>query len=144
MSDKICKFCNHDNKYILSEDEVCKLFHFDVACSRDHFVVAPKRHVKTIDELSMDEYLEVMRVGKVISDKLLASNSKIEKISIIELVDRGQHFHVHFIPRYENEEAELIEYIFGEKYNFSWKDSQEIYTWNSDNVKRIRKEIQNK
>lgn len=142
MSNKICQFCDHDEKYLLLEGESYKVFHFDVACSQEHFVVASKRHVKTITELSMDEYLEVMRIGKLITEKLFLSNSKIEKYSIVELVDRGEHFHVHFIPRYKTETAELIEFVFGEKYNYSWKDFQEKYIWSSNSVISMRKEIQ--
>ena len=142
MSKSRCQFCRHNNNYLLFEEKESKIFHFDVACSQDHSVVATKRHVKTISDLTMEEYIGVMRIGKVISDKLLEQNSNIEKYSIIELVDRGEHFHVHFIPRYRNEVEELIEYVFGEKYNLSWNDSQDKYTWNQDNANRLRKEIQ--
>lgn len=70
-----------------------------------HTLILPKRHVKELTELTNEETFAVMEAAKYISEKLnmcltpdgITINQNGGKFSDLT------HFHMHVIPRYEND-----------------------------------------
>ncbi len=64
------------------------------------FVVAPKRHVEKLSELSRDERIELFDiVDKTI--KILRDNKICDRFDIIFEEKENRHFHVWIMPRHE-------------------------------------------
>lgn len=76
-----------------------------------HTLVLPKKHYENIIDIPTDLYLEVMQVVKQLTPKLLL---KLGTNSCNILNNCGtfagqtvNHFHVHIIPRYENDDLKI-------------------------------------
>lgn len=87
------------------EDELVRCFLDIDPFNEGHTLILPKRHVKELTELTHEETLAVMDAAKLISEKL---NTCLKADGITINQNGGKfsdltHFHMHVIPRYEND-----------------------------------------
>lgn len=89
-----------------------------------HMLIIPKKHLVTVDDVDSELAKHILEVEKKMHT-LLKEKLNIDGLTIVQNNDYGQevkHYHVHLIPRYEND---------------CWK-----MNFRSDNLKDI-KEIHN-
>lgn len=113
MKDNNCIFCKLANGEIptntLYEDEMFRVI-FDLSpASKGHAIILPKEHYRNLFELPDEEASKVMIVAK----KLATVMTELFEADGFNLVQNnnecaGQtvfHFHLHLIPRYENDDV---------------------------------------
>ena len=120
-----CIFCKiikgEIPSYTIYEDDKMKAFLDVNPASNGHVLLIPKTHYKnfldTPDELIKDMY----HIIKTKIYPLLEEKLKITGLSICQIGKDVNHYHIHLIPQYENEEFDF-------KYNKeNIKDVEEIY-----------------
>lgn len=120
-----CIFCKITKgeipSYTIYEDDKMKAFLDVNPVSNGHVLLIPKTHYKnfldTPDELIKDMY----HIIKTKIYPLLEEKLKITGLSICQIGKDVNHYHIHLIPQYENEEFDF-------KYNKeNIKDVEEIY-----------------
>ena len=120
-----CIFCKiikgEIPSYTIYEDDKMKAFLDVNPVSNGHVLLITKTHYKnfldTPDELIKDMY----HIIKTKIYPLLEEKLKITGLSICQIGKDVNHYHIHLIPQYENEEFDF-------KYNKeNIKDVEEIY-----------------
>lgn len=100
-----CIFCNPSKVIVNGQYTYSKLDEFPV--SKGHCLVIPKRHVKTLWELTDEELKDLYTVMKQTDDWIFEwYHPDGENIGINEGYAAGQtveHLHIHIIPRYEGD-----------------------------------------
>lgn len=91
--------------HTIYENEFVRCFLDIDPFNEGHTLILPKRHVKELTELTHEETLAVMDAAKIISEKL---NTCLKPDGITINQNGGKfsdltHFHMHVIPRYEND-----------------------------------------
>ena len=106
-----CLFCKIINGTIPSEviyeDEVVKVFLDINPTTNGDSLIVPKKHFKDFREVPNET---LNHINDVIKKLYITYQEKIhcEGLTICHNTDYGQeikHFHVHFIPRYSNDEV---------------------------------------
>ena len=122
-----CLFCKIIEGSIPSktiyEDELVKVFLDINPNTNGHCLIIPKKHIVTVNELDNDFATHIVEVEKKIY-KLLKEKLNIEGLTIVQNNELGQevkHYHVHLIPRYEDDNWNIN---FNQE---SLKDTDEIY-----------------
>lgn len=109
-----CIFCKILNKEIpahtVYEDEFVLVFLDITHGTKGHTLIIPKQHVKNVYELTDEMAENIFRVIPKISRALKAAFHPIG-INIIsnnkKPLQSVFHFHIHLVPRYENDGMEL-------------------------------------
>lgn len=100
-----CIFCKPTNVIVNGQYAYSKLDEFPV--SKGHCLVIPKRHVKTLWELTDEELKDLYTVMKQTDDWIFKwYHPDGTNIGINEGEAAGQtieHLHIHLIPRYEGD-----------------------------------------
>ena len=113
----MCVFCKILNGEIPSskiyENENCIAILDISQTTKGHTLVIPKRHVENIFELNSDECKSIMEACVYLSNKL-KDKLGVENINLLNNSGSlaGQvvmHFHMHIIPRYENDNFKVIQ-----------------------------------
>lgn len=109
-----CVFCKIINGNLpsktLYEDEIVKVIMSIDPITNGHLLVIPKNHQVNI--LDIDENF-ISHSFKLIKEKLypmLKEKLNCEGLTLLENNFLGQeikHFHIHLIPRYQNDNAEM-------------------------------------
>ena len=109
-----CVFCKIINGTLpsktLYEDEIVKVIMSIDPITNGHLLVIPKNHQVNI--LDIDENF-ISHSFKLIKEKLypmLKEKLNCEGLTLLENNFLGQeikHFHIHLIPRYQNDNAEM-------------------------------------
>ena len=99
------------------EDEKYKVI-LDVGpATRGHALILPKDHYANLYELPEETAAEVMKLAKKMmtrmTDKLKCDGFNIVQNNGEAAGQTVNHFHMHLIPRYEND-GEILKYIAGE------------------------------
>lgn len=111
----MCVFCKIINNEIPSfkvyENEYVVCFLDINASSKGHTLIVPKNHYTSIFDLPENEACEIMKAAKVVT-KLMQKNLHVKNVNLInnsgELAGQTvMHFHLHIIPRYENDGIEI-------------------------------------
>lgn len=120
-----CIFCKIINKEIPSkivyEDErVLAILDISQA-TYGHTLVIPKTHAKNIYEIKEDDYLYLMKIVKMLAVKI-KNNLNATGINIINNNDIGagqsvMHYHVHIVPRYDNDDFKIKNIDHSKDYN---------------------------
>lgn len=123
-----CLFCKIIKKELPSktiyEDQLIQVIMNINPLTNGHLLVLPKKHFTNI--LDIDEEF-ITHSFKIIRNKLyplLKEKLNCKGLTIIENNELGQeirHFHIHLIPRYENDE-------YKETSNKDIKDLDEIFS----------------
>lgn len=116
-----CIFCKiiagEIPSHTLFEDEEFKVILDAGPATKGHALILPKNHYANLYELPEDKAADVMRLAKrmmtAMTEKLhcdgfniVQNNGKVAGQTVF-------HFHMHLIPRYEND-GEILKYIAGE------------------------------
>lgn len=122
-----CLFCKIIEGSIPSktiyEDELVKVFLDINPNTNGHCLIIPKKHIVTVKEVDNILTTHILEVEKKIYD-LLKEKLNIKGLTIVQNNELGQevkHYHVHLIPRYENDNWNIN---FNQE---SLKDTDEIY-----------------
>jgi uncharacterized HIT-like protein MJ0866 len=122
-----CLFCKIIEGSIPSktiyEDELVKVFLDINPNTNGHCLIIPKKHIVTVKEVDSILTTHILEVEKKIYD-LLKEKLNIKGLTIVQNNELGQevkHYHVHLIPRYENDNWNIN---FNQE---SLKDTDEIY-----------------
>ena len=122
-----CLFCKIIEGSIPSktiyEDGLVKVFLDINPNTNGHCLIIPKKHIVTVKEVDSILTTHILEVEKKIYD-LLKEKLNIKGLTIVQNNELGQevkHYHVHLIPRYEDDNWNIN---FNQK---SLKDTDEIY-----------------
>lgn len=122
-----CLFCKIIEGSIPSktiyEDELVKVFLDINPNTNGHCLIIPKKHIVTVKEVDSILTTHILEVEKKIYD-LLKEKLNIKGLTIVQNNELGQevkHYHVHLIPRYEDDNWNIN---FNQK---SLKDTDEVY-----------------
>lgn len=110
-----CKIANHEIPgKIIYEDEICMAF-LDLSQTTDgHTLIIPKKHSNSFLDTDPDILAHIIKIAQNTANKLVKkTNAKgMNMISNMNEV-AGQtvhHFHIHLIPRYQEDEGIQIHY----------------------------------
>jgi len=113
----MCIFCKIANKEIPSkviyEDENTLAFLDINPRSKGHTLVIPKEHYETFDEIPEDVATNLIKTIKKVVDILKSLNPDGYNILNNNKPIAGQevpHVHFHIIPRYNDEQEEVIKF----------------------------------
>ena len=109
-----CLFCkiarNEADCYCVYEDDNVKAFLDITPWTKGHTLVISKTHYKDIFDIPEKDFEEIMRTVK----KIALIYKKFLKCDINVIQSSGKnaqqdifHFHVHIIPRYENDKQKI-------------------------------------
>lgn len=106
-----CKIINGDiPSYKIYEDETVYAFLDITQGTKGHTLVIPKTHVKNVYELKEEEAANIFKVIPKISRAIKDAFNPIG-LNIVNNNDKPLqsvfHFHIHLIPRYENDGMQL-------------------------------------
>lgn len=103
-----CKIVNNEIKsHTIYEDELVKVFLDANPETNGHMLIIPKKHYQNI--LDLDEKI-IPHAVKIIKEKLyplMKEKLHCDGMTIAQNNEYGQevkHFHIHVIPRYENDQ----------------------------------------
>ena len=111
----MCVFCkiidgSIPSKKVYEDDDVLAILDISQA-TVGHTLVMPKKHYANILEIPADTYTKVMLKAKEIAEKL---DKKLKPKGINILNNCGEvagqtvmHYHVHVLPRYNDEELKI-------------------------------------
>lgn len=118
-----CIFCKIANKEIpgkiIYEDDICVAFLDLSQTTNGHTLVIPKKHFKNFLEVDDDTLAHMIKVTKDITNKIV-TKLNANGVNILTNANEvaGQtvmHFHLHIIPRYDNNDQ--IEINFSDRSN---------------------------
>ena len=120
-----CIFCKiikgEIPSYTIYEDEKMKAFLDVNPVSNGHVLLIPKKHYKNFLDTPDELIKEMYHIIKTKIYPLLEEKLKITGLSICQIGKDVNHYHIHLIPQYEDEEFDF-------KYNKeNIKDVEEIY-----------------
>lgn len=105
-----CLFCKIINGEIPSrtiyEDEMVKVFMDINPSTNGHLLVVPKKHIVNILDMDKETYIYMFNLIKEKIYPLLKEKLNCEGLTIAQNNELGQevkHFHIHLIPRYQND-----------------------------------------
>ena len=113
--DIFCKIINGEiPSYKLYEDDKVLVF-LDVNPNHNgHTLIVPKKHYENFFDIDDDTLHYILKVAKDISS-LLKEKLNYDGISLAQNNGLGQevkHFHLHLIPRYNNETKLSVEEVY--------------------------------
>ncbi|KJE49867.1 MULTISPECIES: HIT family protein [unclassified Acidiplasma] len=135
----MCIFCdivsNRARSYKVYEDDNTLAFLDIYPISRGHILVIPKRHYENIFDMDNETLLNVFRTVKIVTDlikrkwginnvNIMNSNGKLANQTVF-------HYHVHIIPRIENDNLNFIDEWWVKK----------IMDVNDEYLERIKREL---
>lgn len=110
-----CIFCKIINKEIpgkiIYEDDVCLAFLDLSQATYGHTLVIPKEHFNNILEVDDDTLAHLMKVVKKLGNEII---TKLDAKGLNVLTNTNEvagqtvnHFHVHILPRYQEDELTI-------------------------------------
>jgi len=107
-----CAICAGElTAYVVHEDELFLAILDRFPATPGHVLIIPKRHASGILELNDAEAAALMPLTKRIADKI---QTELNPVGLNLLQNNGKaagqvifHFHLHLIPRYENDGVKL-------------------------------------
>ncbi len=122
MSDIFCKIINGEipSTKIYEDDDVLAILDLSQA-TKGHTLVISKKHYSNILEIDDYDYLRIMAVVKELA-KAITKAFDAKGVNILNNCGEaaGQtimHFHVHIIPRYDDDDLNINFVDHQEKYN---------------------------
>jgi len=115
MGNEDCVFCQilagNMPGEIVHEDEHTAAFMDIFPWTRGHLVVVPRNHVRNLYEISDQDLAHTMaaarRLAELVRDRLGADGVNLLNSCEPAAWQTIFHFHIHVIPRYENDPLEL-------------------------------------
>lgn len=104
-----CLFCKiikgEIPSFTIYEDKQVKVFLDINPNTNGHALIVPKKHIVTINDIDENTAKHIVKVEKIIYQKL-KEKLHIEGLTIAQNNELGQdikHYHVHVIPRYQDD-----------------------------------------
>lgn len=104
-----CIFCKIINgeipSYTIYEDEIVKVFLDISPVSNGHALVIPKKHFENMYDIDLETQKHIEEVSKKVGE-MLKEKLGCTGISRFQNNEHGQdvkHYHMHIIPRYDND-----------------------------------------
>jgi histidine triad (HIT) family protein len=96
---------------IVYEDEHAVAFMDIFPWTRGHAVVVPRRHSKNLYEIGEDDLAHTLNAAKLLAEQM-RDRLGADGVNLLNSCEPAAwqtifHFHVHVIPRYENDPLEL-------------------------------------
>ena len=111
---KDCLFCKIINGEIPSrtvyEDEIIKVIMNINPATNGHLLVIPKKHMENIFDLEEKVLTHSLKVVKETIYPQLKEKLHCEGLTLAQNNELGQeikHYHIHLIPRYQNDNADF-------------------------------------
>lgn len=109
-----CIFCKIVNgeipSYTIFEDDIVKVFLDVNPDSNGHLLIIPKKHFLGLKEIDNNTLIHIMEIARNM-ENLLKNKLNIDGLTLIQnngCVQEVKHYHLHLIPRYENDNIEFI------------------------------------
>lgn len=106
-----CKIIKGDiPSYTIYEDEIVKVILDINPVSNGHMLIIPKTHYVNLMDIDDSVLSHIMNTSKDLYKKY-KDKLNMDGLSITQNNDYGQevkHYHLHLIPRYENDNIEFI------------------------------------
>ena len=106
-----CKIIKGDiPSYTIYEDEIVKVILDINPVSNGHMLIIPKTHYVNLMDIDASGLSHIMNTSKDLYKKY-KDKLNMDGLSITQNNDYGQevkHYHLHLIPRYENDNIEFI------------------------------------
>lgn len=109
-----CLFCKiiagEIPSYTIYEDEIVKVFLDISPASTGHCLVVPKKHYTDIEDIDLETLNHINKVSKKLYP-ILKEKLNCEGLTRVQNNGLGQevkHYHLHLIPRYSNDEIQLV------------------------------------
>ena len=96
----VCPLCNPKNEEIIYKNDLFRVILVNEIPG--YIRVIANKHIKEFSELNDKEAIDIMLAVKKIEKKMLEF-LRPDKINIASLGNMVPHFHIHIIPRYEND-----------------------------------------
>ena len=113
--DIFCKIINNEiPSYTIYEDDIVKVFLDINPTHNGHTIIIPKKHYENFFDIDEQTLTYILKIAKEIS-KLLKEKLSYDGITLIQNNGLGQdikHYHLHLIPKYNNENKLSIEEIY--------------------------------
>ena len=115
MKDEMCIFCKIANGEIPSatvyEDEEFRVILDLGPASEGHALILPKNHFKDVCELDAETAAKVLplaaKIGAAMKEALGCAGFNLVQNNGLEAGQTVFHFHMHLIPRYEDDQVGL-------------------------------------
>ena len=126
MNDCIfCKILNNElpSKTIYEDDQIKIIMNINPATD-GHLLVIPKKHLVNLWDTDNETITHSLDVVRNSIYPLLKEKLNCEGLTLAQNNELGQeikHYHIHLIPRYQNDDADY-------KYSKDIKDIEEIYS----------------
>ena len=111
---KDCLFCKIINETLPSstvyEDDLIKIIMNINPNTNGHLLIIPKKHYVNIMDIDEEIITHSLKITREKIYPLLKEKLNCEGLTIAENNDLGQeirHFHIHLIPRYQNDGADI-------------------------------------
>ena len=108
-----CIFCKiirgEIPSYTLYEDDIVKVFMDINPVSEGHCMIVPKKHTENIETIDYETLTHIEKISKEIY-KLLKNKLSCNGLTRLQNNGYGQdvkHYHLHLIPRYEDDKLEI-------------------------------------
>lgn len=125
LSASSCAFCTLPAARVVQSSDRCIAFGDAYPVSVGHTLIAPKRHVASFFDTTLEERLELFKLIDVCRHQLVARHHPAGfNIGINDGKAAGQtvmHLHIHFIPRYAGDSPDPrggIRWILPEKADY--------------------------
>ena len=123
-----CIFCKiikgEINSYTIYEDDIVKVILDVNPVTNGHALVLPKKHVVNLMDTDNETINHMLNIVREKLYPMLKEKIKCEGLTLAQNNELGQeikHYHLHLIPRYQNDNADF-------NYNKDiLKDIEEIY-----------------
>ena len=108
-----CYFCNsnQNNKSLIFEDDLTKVFRDNYPVSELHTLVTPKSHVPNIFDLDVESFKHLFMITKIEANKIVDLDKYVTgfNVGVNQGLSAGQtimHAHIHIIPRRDGDVAD--------------------------------------
>lgn len=106
--DDQCIFCDPDPAHLIERGERCFTILNTYPYAPGHVMVAPFRHIATLDELTQDEMLELMRLARrtVAAQRTAMTPDGFNvgfNLGNVAGAGIADHLHLHVVPRWEGD-----------------------------------------
>lgn len=130
-----CIFCSIINrecesKIIYETESIISVLDID-PINEGHVLIIPKRHVDSIEQVSLDILNEML----ILARKIVSTYKKVYGAKGYSIMQNGgefcdfRHFHLHVFPRYSND-------------GFGWTYPEGPFEYSDDVANKIRKELE--
>ena len=109
-----CIFCKIIKEELPSktiyEDDIIKVIMNINPNTNGHLLVLPKSHVVNINDIPVETVTHMFKVIKETLYPMLKEKLDCKGLTIAQNNEQGQeikHYHIHLIPRYENDHADF-------------------------------------